>query len=183
EDFGDVGAGSLLRLHVAGEASARSYLPVEPAGAEVVAIDGHGRPALLRHRRGDGCTVFCTYPLEHMAARTPRVNPEPTWRLYAALAALAGVERPVRVDDPRVLAGRLRRPGAETVLLVNCSADEIVAEPLVADGAGLRLPATVELEPFGIAVFHCETPLAPSTAGVPTGARAAAASEGRDARR
>ena len=58
---------------------------------------------------GAGSTVLCTYPLEHMAARTPRVNPEDTWRLYSALAADAGVSRPVRVDDPRVLVGRVRR--------------------------------------------------------------------------
>ncbi|HXQ86487.1 MAG TPA: hypothetical protein VN746_07415, partial [Gaiella sp.] len=70
--------GTRLTFAVAGEPSARSYLPVETAGAEVVAVDRHGRPALLRHAVGAGRTVLCTYPLEHMAARTPRVNPEDT---------------------------------------------------------------------------------------------------------
>ena len=37
-------------FRVAGEASARAFLPVEPAGAEIVAVDGQGRPALLQHR-------------------------------------------------------------------------------------------------------------------------------------
>ena len=139
EDFGDVAAGSLLRLHVAGEVSARSYLPVEPAGARVVAVDGHGRPALLRHTLGEGTTVFCTYPLEHMAARTPWANPEPTWRIYSALATIAGVDRPVRVHDPRVLVGRVRTPNSELALFVNCSEDSVTAEPVATDGAEMWL--------------------------------------------
>ena len=102
-----------LTFRVAGEPSARCYLPVEPAGAEVVAVDAHGRPALLRHALGAGRTVLCTYPLEHMAARTPRVNPEDTWRLYSALAESAGVVRPVSVADPRILAGAVRHGGSD----------------------------------------------------------------------
>ena len=107
-DFGDIVAGTRLRFAVAGEDSARAFLPVEPAGAEIVAVDGQGRPALLQFELGSGRTVLCTYPLEHMAARTPRVNPEDTWRLYSALGHVAGVARPIRVDDPRVLVGRVR---------------------------------------------------------------------------
>ena len=102
---------------VAGEPSARAHLPVEPVGAEIVAIDSYGRPALLRHRVGAGQAVLCTYPLEHMAARTPWANPENTWRIYSALATLAGVERRVRVDDPRVLAGASARRHARRALL------------------------------------------------------------------
>src|SRR5207344_528189 len=33
EDFGELSAGTRLTFHVAGEPSARAYLPVEPAGA------------------------------------------------------------------------------------------------------------------------------------------------------
>src|SRR4249920_2216718 len=82
---------------ISGEPSARAYLPVEPTGAEIVAIDGHGRPALLRHRLGSGSAVLCTYPLEHIAPRRSSSNPESTWRIYSALALAADVERPVRV--------------------------------------------------------------------------------------
>ena len=108
EDFGELTSGTRLSFRVAGEPSARAYLPVDLAGAEVVAVDGYGRPALVRHTLGAGQAVLCTYPLEYMAARTPWANPESTWRIYSALAAVAGVSRPVRVDDPRVLVG-LRR--------------------------------------------------------------------------
>jgi hypothetical protein len=155
-DFGDLAAGTRLRFPVAGEPSARAYLPVEPAGAEIIAVDAHGRPALLRHRLGAGSTVFCTYPLEHMAAHTPRVNPENTWRIYSALAEEAGVARPVRVDDPRVIVGRLATPGAETVLFLNASGDRVEFEPLLEEGLTLGLSeGRLTLEPYGVAAVAC----------------------------
>ena len=156
DDLGDITAGTPLSFHVAGEPSARAYLPVEADGAEVVAVDGQGRPALLRYAVGSGSTVLCTYPIEHMAARTPAVNPESTWRIYSALADAAGVARPVRVDDPRVLVGRLRTGASAKALFVNCSSERITAEPILSD-AELDLPAgELTLEPFGVAAVLCE---------------------------
>jgi endo-1,4-beta-mannosidase len=153
DGLGDIAEGTRLSFRVAGEPSARAYLPVEPVGAEVVAIDAHGRPALLRHRLGTGTTVLCTYPIEHMAARTPNVNPEDTWRLYSALATAAGVDRPVRVDDPRVLVGRIRTGDSERVVLVNLGSDAIAVEPL-SSAVELASPAgPVSLEPFGVEVI------------------------------
>ena len=150
EGLGGLAAGTRLTFAVAGEPSARSYLPVDTAGAEVVAVDRRGRPALLRHAVGAGSTVLCTYPLEHMAARTPRVNPEDTWRLYAALAESAGVVRPVSVADPRIVAGAVRHGGSTTSVLVNCSAEPIVAEPVLAAGEVL---ASRLIGPMGVAVI------------------------------
>ncbi len=100
EDLGEITPGTVLRFKVGGTPSARSYLPVEPIDAKVLALDEAGRPALLRHSIGAGSTVLCTYPIEHMAARVPASNPESTWRLYSALASAAGVARPVRVERP-----------------------------------------------------------------------------------
>ena len=177
DDLGDLRAGTHLSFRIAGAPSARAYLPVEPVGAEVVAVDEHDRPALLRHRVGSGWVVLCTYPLEHMAARTPAVNPECTWRLYSALAEAAGVARPVRVDDPRVLVGRVRSGDSETALFVNCSADSVTAEPVL---TGVELegsPASVALAPFGVAAVRCTDPTR-SRARTPV----AATSERRDAR-
>ena len=152
EAFGDLDAGSKLSFRAGGSESARAYLPVVPVGATVVAVDGHGRPALLRHPLGDGCTVLSTYPLEHLAARSARVNPESTWRLYSALAIEAGVSRPVRVDDPRVLVGRIRSGGGETALFVNASADELVLEPILEDGVELDLGGRpLALGPYAVA--------------------------------
>jgi endo-1,4-beta-mannosidase len=179
EELGGLDAGTELRFRVAGEPSARSYLPVEPAGAHVVAVDGHGRPALLRHELGSGSTFFCTYPLEHMAARTPRVNPEDTWRLYDALAAAAGVSRPVRVDDPRILVGRLRARVEETVLLVNSSSDTVQAEPVVEGEDALVPSGTLTIGPYGVAVARRR--ITPTIRSAPGGVAAVAASERRDA--
>jgi endo-1,4-beta-mannosidase len=137
-DFGDIAAGEQVSFSVAGNASARSFLPVEPAGATVLAVDGHGRPALLRRRIGSGSVVLCTYPVEHMAARTPRVNPESTWRLYAALAAAASVQRPLPASDPRVMTGLLRAGGREVAVLVNTSAQPVEVRLVTTGTASYR---------------------------------------------
>jgi len=135
EDFGDIAAGERVSFSVAGNESARSFLPVEPTSATVLAVDGHGRPALLSRRVGTGSVVLCTYPVEHMAARTPRVNPESTWRLYAAAAVAAGVQRPLAASDPRVITGRLRTGAGEVAVLVNTSAHRVEAELVTAGSA------------------------------------------------
>jgi endo-1,4-beta-mannosidase len=183
EPFGDIVAGTTLSFRVAGEHSARGYLPVEPAGARVVAVDARGNPTLLSHTLGSGSTILCTYPLEHMAARTPGVNPESTWQIYSALALVAGVARPVRVADPRVLVGHVRHPNVDTVLFVNCSGARVVTEPILADGVSLSLDGqALILEPFGVAAVPC---LNAGSAGAPEAAlgrnRMAVADRGRDA--
>ena len=156
EPFGDIPVGTTLSFRVAGEHSARGYLPVEPSGARVVAVDARGRPALLSHTLGSGSTILCTYPLEHLAARSPDVNPESTWRIYSALAVEAGVERRVHVADPRVLVGGLRSPNFETTLFVNCSEERVVTRPILADGMSLRLDEPdVVLDPFGVLAIPC----------------------------
>ena len=165
DDLGDLATGTRLTFRVAGEPSARSYLPVELAGASVVAVDGHGRPALLRHDVGAGQTVLCTYPLEHMAAKTPWANPESTWRIYSALATAAGVARPVRVDDPRVLVGRLQVGSSETALLVNCSGDTVSLQPVLAVGEQFADQAwPLAIEPFGVTAISLAA-AAPSSSG------------------
>ena len=177
EDFGDIAAGTRLPFQVAGEPSARAYLPVDTVGATVLAVDAHGRPALLRNELGAGRAVLCTYPLEHMAARRPAANPESTWRLYSALADAAGVARPVRVDDPRVIVGRLRTGATELVLFVNCSADPIALEPICSGGHTLDMPEGSRLlGPFEVVTAPLGSAQSQERAGPVT------AAEGRDAR-
>jgi endo-1,4-beta-mannosidase len=161
EDFGDIAVGEQVSFSVAGNESARSFLPVEPTGATVLAVDGRGRPALLSRQVGTGSVVLCTYPVEHMAARTPRVNPESTWRLYAALAVAAGVQLPLAASDPRVITGRLRTGAGEVAVLVNTSAQRVEAELVTAGGAsyGRRAAAPGEalkelvLPPFEVEIL------------------------------
>jgi hypothetical protein len=157
-DFGGIGAGEELVFRVGGTAESRAFLPVVPNGAEVIAVDGRGRPALLRHRVGDGWMVLCTYPVEHMAAMTPRVNPEPTWRLYAALASAAGVPPSVSVDDPLVLTGLMEHSvdGRVFAWFISQHASPVEVEPVVADGVLVALDgsplASVELGAYGVLV-------------------------------
>lgn len=158
EQLGNLMPGDELRFSVGGSDSARAYLPVEPVGAKVLAVDGYGRPALLRNDTGRGATVLCTYPLEHMAASRSGANPEDTWRLYAALGFAAGVMCPVRVDDPRVLVGRIEAGSCEIVIASNCSADVVDAQLVVGEGVYLEregLPAgeSLRIEPFGVEVL------------------------------
>ncbi|MEU6607325.1 cellulase family glycosylhydrolase [Streptomyces shenzhenensis] len=159
EDFGSLRAGEVLRFPVAGNADSRAYLPVVPKEGRVVAVDGRGRPALLVNETGAGRTVLATYPLEHMAARTPGANPDRTHRLYAALAEVAGVRRPVTVDDPYVAADLLvHADGRRFVWLVSQSPETLRVTP-VSDGT-LHVPDSgapvteVTLEPFGVAVLE-----------------------------
>ena len=158
--LGSLAAGERLVFRVPADPGARARLELEPAGAEVLALDGEGRPALVRHTLGRGAAVLCTYPLEHMAARTPRVNPEDTWRLYSALADAAGLARPVHVDDPRIVAGRIRTGRGERTVLVNCSFDTIGAEVLSAPGLEPAVPGVVTLRPSGVAVLGAAAPAA-----------------------
>ncbi|MFN8223599.1 MAG: beta-galactosidase trimerization domain-containing protein [Gaiellales bacterium] len=175
--FGDLEPGEQLHFRVAGNANVRSYLPVEPEGAEVVAIDSHGRPAILVNDVGDGKVVLCTYPLELLAAQVPAVNPEDTARLYGALAIEAGLSRPVRVDDARVLIGRVRSEDRrQTVLFVNTSPETVDLEPLTEAGVELVGPRVTELGPFEVAVVALGQ--GSGAAGEPV---AGATGEGRDA--
>ena len=121
---------------------------MEPTGAEVLAVDHEGRPALLRNRVGDGWMVFCTYPLEYMAASRPAANPEPTWQLYSALAELAGVGRPVRVDDPRIIIGALKVGESDAYLALNVSPDTVDAS-LVAPQRSISLASSPSGERLG----------------------------------
>jgi hypothetical protein len=131
-DFGSIPQGSRLEFRAGGNQHARAFLPVRPVTAEVVAIDRHDRPVLLERAVGGGRLVLCTYPLEQLAAATARVNPEPTWRIYDALAGVAGLSRPVTVEDPRVLAAELRhRDGRNFVWLVSQSDTEVTVKPTV----------------------------------------------------
>ena len=123
QDFGGLARGTTLTFAAAGSQHSRAFLPVEPAGAEVLATDAHGRPALLLRRTGRGSSILCTYPVEHMAALTPRVNPDDTVTLYDALATHAGARRLVTVDDPRVACDTLIRDDGALFAVLASHAD------------------------------------------------------------
>jgi len=158
KSFGDIEANTTLTWRTAGNDSGRAFLPVEATDAEVIARDQHGRPAILRRQLGKGSLVFCTFPLEYMAATSPRVNPDPTWRLYSALAEEAGVERPIRVLDPRVMVGRLQVGNGERVILINLSGDEVVTsvvtETSYVVAQGGEAVTSIVLAPFDVLILR-----------------------------
>ena len=108
--------------------------------------------------------VLSTYPLEHLAASCGRVNPEQTWRLYAALADLAGVEQQVTVDSPDVLVdGLVHQDGRRFVWLVSESDGPLRVRPRLSTG-GRLIPLgggdtveEVELGPYGVTVLQLTT--------------------------
>jgi endo-1,4-beta-mannosidase len=154
--FGGLSEGSRLRFRTGGNAHSRAMLPVVPTDAEVVAVDGKGRPALLVRRVGAGSMVFCTYPIEHMAATLARVNPDPTRDLYDALADFAGVARAVTVDEPRVAVDVLEHEdGTRWVWFVSQAAEELTVKPAVRTSGKLAEDA-VTLPPFGVRVLKLE---------------------------
>ena len=159
-DFGTLARGARLPFRAEGDAHARGYLPVHPAGAEVLAVDGHGRPALLLRRAGRGSVVLCTYPLEQMAALAAHPGTEAISALYDALAAHAGVRRAVTVDDPRVATDLLiRDDGQRFAWLVSQAGEPVTAKPQLTGATRLRdldgSPAgdSVTLDPYGVAVY------------------------------
>jgi endo-1,4-beta-mannosidase len=159
-DFGGLTRGTALAFRAGGSEHSRAYLPVVPITAEVIATDSHGRPALLRRQVGRGSLILCTYPLEYMAAVTPRVNPDATVTLYNALATHAGVRRPLSVDDPRIACDVLvRDDGARFAVLASHADEQLTVKPVLAGNAGLvtvdggEMIDTVTMEPFGISIF------------------------------
>jgi hypothetical protein len=95
-----------------------------------------------------------------MAARTPWANPENTWRIYSALAALASVERRVRVDDPQVLAGLVRGDTRDVAVLVNCSSSAISLQPVEQHATRDGTSWPLVLAPRGAAAFGLARPAA-----------------------
>jgi endo-1,4-beta-mannosidase len=134
QPLGDIAAGEKLEFAVAGTVNSRAFLPVTPNGAEVIAVDAYGHPVLLRHRVGSGSMILCTFAFEYFASATAFVNPDPTWRLYSALAIDSGAVRPVRVDDGRVVVAEMvHDDGRRFVWFVSQHDADLTVSPL-ADG-------------------------------------------------
>jgi endo-1,4-beta-mannosidase len=160
--LGDIAVGDVLEFTVGGNENSRSFLPVMPTDAEVLAVDEQNRPVLLRRRVGKGSLVLSTYPLEYMASVNREVNPESTHRIYAALAKEVGIVPDVRVDNPLVMVSELvRDDGARLVWFVSQSAERLSVSPIVSSGALFvadkptdKPTDTVELDAFGVVVLE-----------------------------
>jgi len=136
------------------------------AGAEVVALDAAGNPALVRFAAGAGNVVVCAYPVELLLADLADAHgpADPSWGLYAGLADLAGAREEAAADHPELTCGSLR--GARGGMLVVTNHGSLpVSAPLRlpagaasvaevrADGAVPHGAERVELEPHGVLVL------------------------------
>ncbi|GAA3939110.1 cellulase family glycosylhydrolase [Microbacterium soli] len=156
-ELGALRPGDTLRVRAAGTADGRALLPVTVTSGQVLATDARGRPALIGRPHGEGLAVLCTYPLEYLASRLGRVNPEDTWRLYDALAAAAGVRRPVVVDDPEVFVEVLEHAdGRRFAVFTSQRAQPCTVAPVPASGSLHDLDGAaadeVVLAPYGAEV-------------------------------
>jgi endo-1,4-beta-mannosidase len=160
--FGNIAAQTRLSFVAAGNQHVRSFLPVTADGADVIAVDELDRPVLLTYRVGLGAMVLCTYPFEYMASQCPHDNPEPTWRLYSALAEFSGAAADVTIPDPRVYCDELlHADGRRFVWLVNLSPETVQVQPVVSAGrlAPLGKPnrehvTEAGLDPYGVRVLE-----------------------------
>jgi len=158
-DFGDIANGTTLEFTVGGVDNGRTLLHVEATGAEVLAVDSLGRPALLRRAVGSGFMVLSTYPFEYLAASVPRANPEPTWRIYGALAQTASVEKLVSADDPRVVTGVHQHQDGTRLAWIVSESPEVLSVALGGSLQALdretREPLVeIDLPPYGVRVVR-----------------------------
>ncbi|MBO0833665.1 MAG: beta-mannosidase, partial [Actinobacteria bacterium] len=164
--FGAFASGDRLAIAPAGPNTA--YLPLEVTGdTDVLLVDGHDQPALVRRVIGDGALYLGAYPIEYYASQRADANADDqTPLLYEALAAEAGANPDIGSSNPHVITDSLvRDDGTRFVWLINCtdtSQPTLVAMP---DDITLRdvltgepVNAATMLDPFGIRVARCEIP-------------------------
>jgi endo-1,4-beta-mannosidase len=159
--LGTLPAGTTLTFAAAGPEHARAFLPLAATTGEVVAVDQHDRPALVRHRLGDGIAYLGAYPLEYFgsARRDAHVDDE-VWRLYAALGADAGITPQVITGDPTVWADQMvHSDGSTYTWLVNTGADSVTVKPQTDSGdrlvdvlTGDDVTDGARLDEFGVIV-------------------------------
>jgi hypothetical protein len=140
--FGDLQPGETFTFHPAGSGYAQWPAVIELAGAEVIAVDQDGRPALVCYENGKGKTLLCTYPIEVYLAQEPGAfdRPNPAYRLYRALAQWAGVQPKVDSGHPAVEVGRIENDARGYAVFTNHSAQAVDLTARVAlDGARAAL--------------------------------------------
>lgn len=108
----------------------RSFLPVEPREAEVLANDGRGRPALLRNRIGQGSFLFLNHPLEYYLAEQHNALPASgAPGLYQALRDRANVvDSPITCTEPTVQVRVVQADTSSLLWLFNHGWEEVDCE-------------------------------------------------------
>ena len=165
--FGDLGPGDEIRLAAPSADPHLRGVALQVVDAQVLAVDDDGSPVLTLARRGNGSTVTCAHPIELILAGLPDAHGpgEATWRIYSALAALAGIDQSAAALHPDVTSGQLTGPDGGVLVVTNHSGRPVVSSlRLPADRTDLRalpVPGSVlsndgrelALEPYAAAVL------------------------------
>lgn len=139
-------------------------LAPEP-GAEVVATDAAGDPALIRFPHAGGQVVTCAYPLELLLADVADAHgpDDASWAVYAGLAELVGDEQ-AGAAHPELTCGSLRGSRGGLLVVTNHGGERVEAPlrlpPAVtgitevrADGLHPHGGEQVELDPYDVLVL------------------------------
>ncbi|MBI2238262.1 MAG: hypothetical protein HYU54_07045, partial [Actinobacteria bacterium] len=142
-------------------------------GAEPVALDANGDPALVVAERGAGRVVTCAYPVELLLARASDAHgpSDRSWGIYGGLAALVRPADAARADHPDVTTGTLAGPSGSLTSITNHGSSRLDVEvrvPAWTRRAGLVGPAgetplevsgetaMIPLNPYGGAIVAWE---------------------------
>jgi beta-glucosidase len=105
------------------------------AGAEVIAEDQNGAPAIVCYQAGKGKALLCAYPIEVYLAFEPAAfeHENPTYKLYRAFMEWAGIRPQVESNHPAVETAVLDRATGGYAVFTNHSpqAVEIQATTLM----------------------------------------------------
>lgn len=162
--FGDLATGDEIRLPAPPSTPHLRGVSLAVTDAEVLAVDLDGNPTLTRAKRGNGAVVTCAHPLELILADLPDAHGprDQTWRLYAALAEMAGCAPIAQLPHPDVANGVLTGPRGGVLIVTNHSARAVSGQlrlppksrldGCLPDPAVLRGDA-VELPPYAVAAL------------------------------
>ncbi|HKZ14278.1 MAG TPA: cellulase family glycosylhydrolase [Solirubrobacterales bacterium] len=107
-------------------------------GAEVIATDAAGNPALVSFAGpGGGLVVTCAFPVELLLADVADAHGsgDPSWGLYAGIVTRAGAAEEARAEHPDLTSGSLRGSRGGLLVVTN-HGDATVSAPLqLPDGA------------------------------------------------
>ncbi|MBX3088101.1 MAG: cellulase family glycosylhydrolase [Cryobacterium sp.] len=169
-DFGILTKGSRIQLRGFSADPMHRGVLLEVADAEVLAVDGGGRPVITKSKIDSGTTVLCAYPIElGLAARADAHDPsDDSWRIYEALADESGALPESRVFDSEIIGYELHGPKGGILVAANHHHHSRTArvefpggirnlELMVPEGLEVQFDSNlVTMPPFAVAVFTWE---------------------------
>jgi endo-1,4-beta-mannosidase len=105
------------------------------SGADVVAVDQDGEPALVRAMVGEGTVVTSAYPVELLLAGAPDAHgpDDRSWGIYDGLADLAGVAKVT--GHPDAVAGVLLGATGSLTVVTNHGPTDLMLHVALPEGA------------------------------------------------